>query len=107
MEKKLNLIAGKMPEPTKMATISEELELSPEREGLAEKIALRINKFGGAAIIIDYGKNGQLGNSLEGIKKHEVVSVLSEPGQVDISAHVDFASVAKAGQSMIMHNFSL
>ncbi|KAK4867622.1 hypothetical protein LT330_001132 [Penicillium expansum] len=51
----------------------------------------------GAALIMDYGTLSTIPiNSLRGIKSHEKVAPLSEPGRVDVSADVDFNSLAEA-----------
>lgn len=51
----------------------------------------------GAALIMDYGTLTTIPiNSLRGIKSHEKVAPLSEPGRVDVSADVDFTSLAEA-----------
>lgn len=50
----------------------------------------------GAALILDYGPPSTIPtNSLRGIKQHRMVSPLSEPGLVDLSADVDFMSLAE------------
>ena len=51
----------------------------------------------GAALIMDYGTQSTIPiNSLRGIKNHEKVAPLSSPGEVDVSADVDFTSLAEA-----------
>ncbi|CAG8222869.1 unnamed protein product [Penicillium salamii] len=51
----------------------------------------------GAALIMDYGTLSTVPiNSLRGIKSHEKVAPLSEPGRVDVSADVDFTALAEA-----------
>jgi len=51
----------------------------------------------GAALIIDYGPSSNVpGNSLRGIKSHRRVSPFTSPGEIDISADVDFTALAKA-----------
>ncbi|KAJ5172536.1 hypothetical protein N7492_005129 [Penicillium capsulatum] len=51
----------------------------------------------GAALIMDYGTQSTVPiNSLRGIQNHEKVAPLSAPGQVDVSADVDFTSLAEA-----------
>ncbi|KAJ6108465.1 hypothetical protein N7523_009788 [Penicillium sp. IBT 18751x] len=51
----------------------------------------------GAALIMDYGTMSTIPiNSLRGIQGHKIVPVLSAPGQVDVSADVDFTSLAEA-----------
>lgn len=73
------------------------IEISPESLTLAESIALRIGKSrSGAALIIDYGPASTIPvNSLRGIKAHRTVSPFLTPGEVDISADVDFTALAE------------
>ncbi|EAW13853.1 class I SAM-dependent methyltransferase [Aspergillus clavatus NRRL 1] len=51
----------------------------------------------GAALIMDYGTMSTIPvNSLRGIQNHRNVPALSSPGQVDVSADVDFIALAEA-----------
>lgn len=51
----------------------------------------------GAALIMDYGTLNTIPiNSLRGIQEHKNVPPLSSPGQVDVSADVDFTALAEA-----------
>lgn len=51
----------------------------------------------GAALIMDYGTMSTIPiNSLRGIQHHKKVPALSSPGQVDVSADVDFTALAEA-----------
>ncbi|KAJ0421715.1 S-adenosyl-L-methionine-dependent methyltransferase [Aspergillus carlsbadensis] len=51
----------------------------------------------GAALIMDYGTMSTIPiNSLRGIQNHRIVPALSSPGLVDVSADVDFTSLAEA-----------
>lgn len=51
----------------------------------------------GAALIMDYGTMDTIPvNSLRGIQHHRKVPPLSSPGQVDVSADVDFTALAEA-----------
>ncbi|KAJ3327974.1 hypothetical protein HDU76_010814 [Blyttiomyces sp. JEL0837] len=72
------------------------VEVCPEGYAVAYEIAKRMKADGGAALIADYGKNVILGDSLRGIRNHQFVSPLSSPGDVDLSADVDFSLLAKA-----------
>ncbi|KAI9375334.1 DUF185-domain-containing protein [Aspergillus egyptiacus] len=54
-------------------------------------------KPSGAALIMDYGTMSTIPiNSLRGIQNHKIVPALSSPGLVDVSADVDFTSLAEA-----------
>ncbi|KAH0150329.1 DUF185 domain-containing protein, partial [Aureobasidium melanogenum] len=58
----------------------------------------------GAALILDYGTASTIPvNSLRGIKEHRMVSPLSEPGKVDISADVDFLALAESAINASLH----
>ncbi|THW31099.1 DUF185-domain-containing protein [Aureobasidium pullulans] len=58
----------------------------------------------GAALILDYGTASSIPiNSLRGIKQHRLVSPLSEPGKVDISADVDFLALAESAINASLH----
>ena len=54
-------------------------------------------KPSGAALIIDYGPSNTIPiNSLRGIREHRRCSPFERPGEVDLSADVDFEGVADA-----------
>lgn len=75
------------------------IEVSPDAFILSQKIADRIAENGGASLIIDYGEDFPSKDTLRGIKNHKFVDVLSEPGNVDLSAFVDFNLVRTAALS--------
>ena len=60
-------------------------------------IAERIAADGGAGLFIDYGhlKPG-IGDTLQALRKHNREDVLANPGEADLTAHVDFAALASA-----------
>lgn len=68
------------------------LEVSPERERIAEAIAARLARDGGAALMIDYGHGESgFGDTLQAIEAHAFADPLAAPGRRDITSHVDFA----------------
>jgi SAM-dependent MidA family methyltransferase len=75
-------------------------ETSPAATALAEDIARTISARGGAGLIIDYGYGMRTGfaESLQAVGGHRFADVLAEPGEDDLSAHVDFAALAAAGK---------
>ena len=75
-------------------------EASPASTALAEEIARIITAKGGAALVLDYGYGEAAGFSetLQAVSGHKFAEALAEPGQDDISAHVDFAALAQAGK---------
>ncbi len=78
------------------AQIGARLEVSPAGSALAQDMALRVASHGGAALVVDYGRDRASGDSLRGIRDHRFVSPLREPGRVDLSIDVDFSSLRAA-----------
>lgn len=72
------------------------LELCPQAMALAGDMAMRVQKEGGAALVIDYGRDRPYPASLAAIRGHSFVNMLSQPGLADLSAHVDFSAVRSA-----------
>ena len=74
-----------------------EAEISEAGRALAAAIGARLQASGGWALIIDYGRdNGGPGSSLQAVRGHRGADILDRPGETDLSAHVDFAALAKA-----------
>jgi SAM-dependent MidA family methyltransferase len=63
-------------------------------------IAERLKEFGGAALVVDYG-NAQPthGDTLQAVRAHKFDNPLTAPGESDITAHVDFAALARAAEA--------
>ncbi|MBA91989.1 MAG: methyltransferase [Phyllobacteriaceae bacterium] len=75
-------------------------EVAPQRAALMEVIAGRIATQGGAGLFPDYGyENPACGDTLQAVKRHRPDPVLAHPGAADLTAHVDFAALARAAAS--------
>ncbi|KAF5296316.1 hypothetical protein FQA39_LY12533 [Lamprigera yunnana] len=72
------------------------VEISPETLSLTNKIAHRLERYGGLALIVDYGHNGDGTDSFRAFKNHKLHDPLIEPGSADLTADVDFAAIKKA-----------
>ena len=67
---------------------------------IAHALARRIVRGGGAALIVDYGYfPSAFGDTLQALRRHRPVSIFESPGEADLTAHVDFESLAKAASS--------
>jgi len=74
-------------------------EVSPAGIGLAHEIGRRIAASGGRALIVDYAsERGALGDTLQAVRRHGRHEVLEAPGEADLSARVDFATLARAAE---------
>ncbi len=75
------------------------VERAPAREALAGALAERIAADGGASLIIDYGhERPGFGDTLQAMKRHSRHDALDEPGSADLTAHVDFSTLASAAR---------
>ena len=71
-------------------------EVCPAGISLMHTIAERTLAGPGAALIIDYGyARSAPGDSVQAVREHDRHPVLEAPGEADITAHVDFASLAR------------
>jgi SAM-dependent MidA family methyltransferase len=71
------------------------LETAPAAEALCEAVAGHIAAQGGAALLVDYGYDVQaFAPTLQAVARHTFSDVLAAPGEADLSAHVDFTTLA-------------
>ena len=76
------------------------LETSPACAAVTYEIAGRLAEQGGAALVIDYGSTElRAGSTLQAVRAHRKVDPFEEPGEADLTAHVDFATLARIAQS--------
>lgn len=71
-------------------------ELCPQAESVMRQLASAVAQRGGAVLIIDYGRNGNPGDSLQAVATHQPVDIFTEPGTADLSHWVDFAALSRA-----------
>ncbi|MDO8323657.1 MAG: class I SAM-dependent methyltransferase [Phenylobacterium sp.] len=73
------------------------LEQSPAQEALGSEIGARIAADGGAALLIDYGRDQPgFGDTLQALRRHVKESPLASPGAADLTVHADFPAVLAA-----------
>jgi NADH dehydrogenase [ubiquinone] 1 alpha subcomplex assembly factor 7 len=104
---KLALGMARDPLPHFEATLPRELRQSPEGsiyEWRSDQLALELGRRArseSAALIVDYGHVRQgLGETLQAVAGHSYIDPLRRPGEVDLTAHVDFASLAQHAEIM-------
>jgi SAM-dependent MidA family methyltransferase len=65
--------------------------------GLVSEVASHVARFGGGALFIDYGSmQSGFGDTLQAMRRHHFVDPLAEPGEADLTVHVDFARMGQA-----------
>jgi SAM-dependent MidA family methyltransferase len=113
-ERMVGLVGGKLAfglaEAAPVAALSDRLadtiegdliETCAPAQAIAGEIGRRIDAQGGVGLIVDYGGHGPTGNSFQAVRAHRKVDPLATPGEADLTAHVDFASIASAAAPAI------
>ena len=87
------------------ATRSREwIEHSAVASLVMQDICTHIKDNTGAALLIDYGYLGpQPGDTLQAVQRHAYVDVLAQPGDCDLTAHVDFGTLARIAHAAGCH----
>lgn len=79
------------------------LERSPVSVKLLGEIASRLTKQGGPLLIIDYGYiRPGTGSTLQAVKDHLPISPFDSPGASDLTAHVDFHTLANIARTRML-----
>jgi NADH dehydrogenase [ubiquinone] 1 alpha subcomplex assembly factor 7 len=70
-------------------------------DSVAMEMGRRLAGEGGAALVIDYGHaESAPGETLQAVGRHALVDPLTAPGDIDLTAHVDFQALARAVEAM-------
>lgn len=74
-------------------------EFSPKAQTMMRTLARLLAARKGAALVIDYGYTAFSGApSVQAVSKHVVADVFERPGEIDLTAHVDFNALAQAAK---------
>ncbi len=89
--------AAAIPDPLRAAPPGTILETSPASLAHSRGLAGRLCLNGGAALIVDYGHDRVgAGETLQAVRRHAYADPWAEPGESDLTAHVDFESLGRA-----------
>jgi NADH dehydrogenase [ubiquinone] 1 alpha subcomplex assembly factor 7 len=76
------------------------IETCPGAAAIVYELAGRFVEQGGAALFIDYGHDAaRTGSTLQAVRAHRKVDAFAMPGEADLTAHVDFATLANVALS--------
>ena len=76
------------------------VEQRPAADEIAAAVAARLLRHGGAALFLDYGHlESAPGETLQAVRGHAYADVLTDPGEADLTAHVDFTAFARAARA--------
>jgi SAM-dependent MidA family methyltransferase len=91
--------------PTRMAALEHRLadtnpgdivETCAPAQAIVAGRAARSDRHGGVALRIDYGDWRSRGDTLQALRRHAFADPLADPGEADLTAHVDFEALAQA-----------
>ena len=89
-----------LPEARRQAPDGTIIETCPGAAAVVYEIAGRLLEQGGAALLIDYGHDAlREGSTLQAVREHRMVDPFILPGEADLTAHVDFATLSMIAQS--------
>jgi NADH dehydrogenase [ubiquinone] 1 alpha subcomplex assembly factor 7 len=81
------------------APVGAVVEHSPAQEAVGQIVGERIARDGGAALLIDYGRDVPgAGDTLQALRGHQKVDPLACPGEADLTVHADFPAILAAAQ---------
>jgi SAM-dependent MidA family methyltransferase len=73
------------------------LEVGLAAQEMMGKVAGRLARDPGALLALDYGASAfRFGETLQALRHHQYADPLKDPGQADLTAHVDFSGLARA-----------
>ncbi len=79
-------------------------ETCPQASAIMYEIAGRLKRQGGAFLIVDYGYMlPGLGSTLQAVKNHAVADPFENPGEHDLTAHVNFLELANLARMRNLH----
>ena len=92
--------ASLLPPSLALAPEGSLVEIRPAALALAAALGARLARQGGVALFIDYGYfPSAAGDTLQALRRHRRHEVLEDPGEADLTAHVDFAAFAGAARA--------
>ena len=75
-------------------------EYAPAREGFMAELAVRVAQHSGFGLFIDYGHvQTTFGDTIQAIKDHAYANPLDNPGEADLTSHVDFEALANIAKT--------
>ncbi|MBW8754064.1 MAG: SAM-dependent methyltransferase [Sphingomonadales bacterium] len=76
------------------------IETCPGAATVVSEVAARLAAQSGAALFIDYGHaEFRTGSTLQAVRAHRKVDPFADPGEADLTALVDFATLAEMAQA--------
>ena len=92
--------------PPAVRTAANSMIFEWRTDNTAMELGRRIAHDNGAALVIDYGHaESAVGDTLQAVGHHAYANVLSSPGTLDLTAHVDFEALKRGVEAMGVNGF--
>ena len=89
-----------IPEQFRSAAMGSIYEICPDASSIMHQLSARLAKQGGVMLVIDYGyTQPALGDTLQAVQGHQYADPFNNPGQVDLTAHVDFFELSNCARN--------
>ncbi|MEJ5977332.1 SAM-dependent methyltransferase [Novosphingobium sp. PS1R-30] len=89
-----------VPEELREAEPGTIIETCPGAAAVVDEVARRLAAQGGAALFVDYGHaQFRTGSTLQAVRAHQKVDPFVDPGEADLTALVDFATLADVARA--------
>ena len=96
-------LQASLPEAQEEAKNDDLLEICPANAQIIDQLKQRFETHPGRALFIDYGpETTEFGDTLQALKRHEKVGVVSDPGNTDLTARVDFGALIDIAKSVAL-----
>jgi NADH dehydrogenase [ubiquinone] 1 alpha subcomplex assembly factor 7 len=77
------------------------VEFCPKAENLMRDLVRHLKKTSGSMLMIDYGYSAPSGAAtVQAVSNHTHTSIFDRPGEVDLTAHVDFTTLSQIAQNV-------
>jgi NADH dehydrogenase [ubiquinone] 1 alpha subcomplex assembly factor 7 len=88
-----------VPSHLRGAEMGSVIETCPAAVRIMSGLGQQISAQGGIGLVIDYGYSGPaLGDTFQAVKAHQFADPFADPGQQDLTAHVDFETLGAAAE---------
>ena len=89
-----------IPEQFRDAALGSIYEICPDASSIMQQLSARLAKQGGVILVIDYGyTQPALGDTLQAVQHHKYADPFTNPGQLDLTAHVDFFELSNCAEN--------
>jgi SAM-dependent MidA family methyltransferase len=93
-----------LPSGHRDAPVGTVAEVAPARSAIMQAISDRLFNSGGTALFLDYGHTEPgFGDTLQAVLKHRFDPPLANPGEADLTSHVDFSALADVARARSVH----